>query len=145
MAKVLVLGGGFGGVVAAQRLAEQLCDEHQIKLGSRSQQFVFYPALVRLAFRKYEKEDVSFDLRETMLSRRVNFVEAEVAHIDPFEQKITIAHGEVEGHLPYDYLIFALGRRLATEKITGFFEHAHHLLNVDKAIKFQKAIEHFEE
>ena len=74
----------------------------------------------------------------------MNFVEAEVAHIDPFERKVTIAHGEVEGKLPYDYLIFALGRRLATEKITGFYEHAHHLLNVDKAIKFGKAVEQFQ-
>src|SRR6185503_19323135 len=145
MAKILVLGGGFGGVVAAERLAEQLGDEHQITLVSRSRQFIFYPALVRLAFGKCDVDDVSFDLRQTMLNRRVNFVEAEVAHIDPFERKVTIAHGEVEGKLPYDYLIFALGRRLATEKITGFYEHAHHLLNVDKAIKFGQAIDEFKQ
>ena len=140
MAKVLILGGGFGGVVAAERLASLLSDEHQITLVSRSRNFVFYPALVRLAFGKCQKDDVLFDLRQMMLSRRVNFVEAEVAHVDPFERKVTIAHGEVEGKLPYDYLIFALGRRLATEKITGFYEHAHHLLNVDKAIKFGNAV-----
>jgi sulfide:quinone oxidoreductase len=145
MAKVLILGGGFGGVVAAERMAEQLSDEHQITLISRSRKFVFYPALVRLAFGKCQPEDVSFDLRYTMLNRKVNFVEAEVARIDPFERIITIAHGEVEGRLPYDYLIFALGRRLATERVTGFYEHAHHLLNVDKAIKFGKAIERFHE
>ena len=145
MAKVLVLGGGFAGVVAAERLAEKLSDEHQITLVSRSRQFVFYPALVRLAFGKCDKKDVSFDLRDTMLNRRVNFIEAEVAYIDPGEGKVSIAHGEVEGKLPYDYLIFALGRRLATEKIAGFFEHAHHLLNVDKAIKFGKALEDFDE
>src|SRR6185503_15010142 len=63
-----------------------------------------------------------------------------VAHIDPFERKVSIAHGQVEGKLPYDYLVFALGRRLATEKIPGFYEHAHHLLNVDKAIKFGKEV-----
>jgi sulfide:quinone oxidoreductase len=143
MAKVLILGGGFGGVVAAERLAGQLGDEHQITLVSRSRQFVFYPALVRLAFGKCQKEDVTFDLRHTMLSRRVNFVEAEVAHIDPFERKVSIAHGDVEGKLPYDYLIFALGRRLATEKIAGFYEHAHHLLNVDKALNFGKALDNF--
>jgi sulfide:quinone oxidoreductase len=141
----LILGGGFGGVVAAERLAEQLGDEHQITLVSRSRQFIFYPALVRLAFGKCNPNDVSFDLRHTMLNRRLNFVEAEVAHIDPFDRKVIIAHGEVEGKLPYDYLIFALGRRLATEKITGFYEHAHHLLNVDKAIKFGKAINEFKE
>ena len=145
MAKVLILGGGFGGVIAAERLAEELSDEHQITLVSRSRQFVFYPALVRLVFGKCQKEDVSFDLRQTMLSRRVNFVEAEVAHVDPFERRVSIAHGEVEGKLPYDYLIFALGRRLATERITGFYEHAHHLLNADKAIKFGKAIGEFRE
>lgn len=140
MAKVLILGGGFGGVVAAERLAEQLGDEHQITLVSRSRQFTFYPALVRLAFGKSEAADVSFDLRRTMLNRRINFIEAEVAYIDPFERTITIAHGQVEGKIPYDYLVFALGRRLATERILGFYEHAHHLLNVDKAISFGKAV-----
>lgn len=145
MAKVLILGGGFGGVVAAERLAEQLGDEHQITLISRNRNFVFYPALVRLAFGKCDANDVSFDLREAMLHRRVNFVEAEVAYIHPREKKVTIAHGEIEGNLPYDFLVFALGRRLATERITGFFENAHHLLNVDKAIKFGKAISDFRE
>jgi len=145
MAKVLIVGGGFSGVVAAERLAQELGDEHQITLVSRSRQFVFYPALVRLAFGKCEIGDVSFDLRNTMLSRRVNFIEAEVARLDPFERTVTIAHGEVEGTLSYDYLIFALGRRLATERISGFYEHAHHLLNVDKAIQFGKAIQKFEE
>ena len=145
MAKVLILGGGFSGVVAAERLAQQLGDEHQITLVSRSRQFVFYPALVRLAFGKDEKKAVSFDLRETMLNRRVIFIEAEVAHIDPFERKAIIANGQVEGKLPYDYLIVALGRRLATERIPGFYEHAHHLLNVDKSIQFGKAVENFHE
>jgi sulfide:quinone oxidoreductase len=145
MAKVLILGGGFAGVVAAERLAEQLGDEHQITLVSRSRQFVFYPALVRLAFGKAEPADVSFDLRHTLLNRRINFIEAEVAYIDPSERNVTIAHGQVEGKLAYDYLVFALGRRLATERITGFYEHAHHLLNVDKAISFGKAAKKFQE
>ena len=145
MAKVLVLGGGFGGVVAAERLAEQLGDEHQITLVSRSRQFIFYPALVKLAFDKCGVKDVSFDLRNAMLDRRVNFIEAEVARIDPLARRVTIAHGEVEGNLPYDYLVFALGRRLATERISGFYEHAHHLLNLDKAIKFGKALSNFHE
>jgi sulfide:quinone oxidoreductase len=145
MAKVLILGGGFAGVVAAKRLAEQLGDEHQITLVSRTRYFVFYPALVRLALGKCQRDDVSFDLRRTMLDRRVNFIEAEVARIDTSERLVTIAHGDVEGNLTYDYLIFALGRRLATERITGFYEHAHHLLNVGMAIKFGKAIASFQE
>ena len=143
MAKILILGGGFGGVVAAERLAEELGDDHQITLVSRSRHFVFYPALVKVAFGGCDAKDVSFDLRHAMLDRRVNFIEAEVARIDPGERKVTIAHGEIEGNISYDYLIFALGRRLATERITGFYEHAHHLLNLDKSLKFGKAISNF--
>ena len=145
MAKILILGGGFGGVIAAERLAEQLGDDHQLTLVSRTRNFIFYPALVRLAFGKCQPEDVSFNLRDSILSRRVNFIEAEVARIDPIERKVVIAHGEFEGKLHYDYLIFALGRRLATERITGFHENAHHLLNVDKALKFGKALAQFHE
>jgi sulfide:quinone oxidoreductase len=143
MAKILILGGGFGGVIAAEHLAKQLGDEHQITLVSRSRYFTFYPALVRLAFGKCRQEHVSFNLRESMLSRRVIFIEAEIARIDPFARKVTIAHGDVQGSLPYDFLIFALGRRLATEKIKGFYDHAQHVLNVDKALKFGRAIDQF--
>jgi sulfide:quinone oxidoreductase len=145
MARVLILGGGFGGVVSAESLAQQLGDEHQITLVSRDRRFVFYPALVRLAFGKCEPDDVSFDLRRSMLHRRINFIQAEVARIDPEEREVIIAHGDVSGRLPYDYLVYALGRRLATERVTGFFEHAHHLLDVDGALKFGEAIRNLRE
>jgi sulfide:quinone oxidoreductase len=143
MANIIILGGGFGGVVAAERLAKTLGPEHQITLISRSRQFVFYPAMVRLAFGGCEPEDVSFDLREAMLDRRVRFIEGEVAPLNPYSRSVTLAHGEVTGEMPYDYLIFALGRRLATEQVTGFFEHAHHLLTVEAAMKFGEAIRQF--
>jgi sulfide:quinone oxidoreductase len=145
MANILVLGGGFGGVVAAESLARQIGEEHQITLVSRSRKFVFYPELVRLAFGKCEPDDISFDLREAMLDRRVRFIEAEVARIEPYARRVILAHGEIEGDLSYDYLIFALGRRLATERITGFFEHAQHLLTVDGALKFGEAVRNFKE
>ncbi|HJX89320.1 MAG TPA: FAD-dependent oxidoreductase [Pyrinomonadaceae bacterium] len=143
MAKVLILGGGFAGVIAAQRLARELSDEHEITLVSRDKKFIFYPALVRLAFGGCKTEDVSFDLRKTMLDRRVVFIEGEVARINPDERRVIIAHGEVEGNLVYDYLIYALGRRLATERISGFYEHTRHLMNVDHALRFGKAIDNF--
>ena len=145
MANVLILGGGFGGVIAAESLARQLSKEHQITLVSRSSKFIFYPELVRLAFGKCEPDDISFDLREAMLDRRVRFIEGEVARIKPRSRKIVLAHGDVDGELPYDYLILALGRRLATERITGFYEHSHNLLTLEGALKFGDAIKDFHE
>ena len=145
MANVLILGGGFGGVIAAESLARQLSKEHQITLVSRDSKFVFYPELVRLAFGKCKPQDISFDLREAMLDRRVRFIQAEVARLKPKSRRVVLVHGEVEGELPYDYLIFALGRRLATERITGFYEHSHNLLTLEGALNFGEALREFHE
>ena len=145
MANILILGGGFGGVVAAESLAKRLAPEHQITLVSRANEFIFYPALVRLAFGFCDRDDVSFDLRQAMLDRRIRFLQGEVARLDPHARRAIITHGEFEGELHYDYLIYALGRRLATERVPGFFEHAHHLLNVDAALKFGEAARNFHE
>lgn len=143
MANVLILGGGFGGVVAAERLAKMLGVEHELTLVSRSPRFTFYPALVRLAFGKCEPDDVSFDLRGAMLSRRVRLIEATAARVDPFARKVTLTGGDIVGDIKYDFLLYALGRRLATENVPGFFEHAHHLLSVESALRFGEAVRNF--
>jgi len=56
MANVLVLGGGFGGVVAAEGLAKRLGPEHRITLVSRHREFTFFPSLVRLAFDRCQSD-----------------------------------------------------------------------------------------
>ena len=108
MANILIVGGGFGGVMAAESLANQVSEEHQITLVSRSRKFLFYPDLVRLAFGKCDPDDISFDLREAMFDRRIRFIEGDVARVDPYERRIIMAHGEIEGGIPYDYLIWHL-------------------------------------
>src|SRR5215212_5827903 len=144
MANILILGGGFAGVVAAERLARLLDPaEHQITLVSRSRRFTFYPALVRLAFGECEPDDISYDLRRGVQERGVRFVEATVARVDPSARRVTVTGGDFAGQLAYDYLVYALGRRLATEQVPGFFEHAHHLLSVESALRFGNALREF--
>ncbi len=145
MARILIVGGGFGGVVAAESLVKKLGSDHEITLVSRRRNFLFYPALVRFAFGKYKSEDISFDLREALLDRRIRFVEGEIARINPHERSVTFAHGDLVGEMSYDFLFLALGRRLATEQVTGFFENAHHLLGIEAAKKFGDAIRGFHE
>jgi sulfide:quinone oxidoreductase len=143
MAKILVVGGGFGGIVAAESLAKKLGNGHEITLVSRSNKFVFYPALVRLAFGRATPEDIEFDVREAMADRRITFIQGEIARIHPADKQVTIAHGDLVGDMSYDYLVLALGRRLKTERISGFFEHAHHLLDVESAESFGLAVNDF--
>src|SRR6266496_6358423 len=97
MARVLIVGGGFGGVVAAESLAKKLGRDHEITLVSRSRKFLFYPALVRFAFGRYQVEDISFDLREALLDRRIRFVEGEIARINPHKRHVTFSRGDLIG------------------------------------------------
>jgi sulfide:quinone oxidoreductase len=143
MAKILVVGGGFAGVVAAESLAKQLEGKHEVTLVSRTRQFLFYPALVRFAFGQCTSSDLGFDLREAMFNRGVSFVQAEVARIVSHERKVIVAGGDLTGEMSYDFLLLAFGRRLATERVTGFYENAHHLLTPDATLKFSAAIDNF--
>ena len=141
MANIVILGGGFAGIVAAESLVKRLGDDHQITLISRSRKFIFYPGLVRFAFG--ESEDIEFDIRDAMLDRRIRFVEGEVARVDFAERQISFAHGDFFGKMPYDYLVLALGRRLKTELVEGFYEHGRHILGVQAAQKFGAALKSF--
>ncbi|HKQ77595.1 MAG TPA: FAD-dependent oxidoreductase [Blastocatellia bacterium] len=143
MANVLIIGGGFGGVVAAESLAQRLGPEHQITLVSRHREFTFFPALVRLAFGRCALEDVFYDLERAMLSRRIEFVQAEILSLDHGSRAVIALRGGREVKLSYDYLVFALGRRLAVEQVPGLSLHAHHLLTVGDSLKFREAIKSF--
>jgi len=144
MANILILGGGFGGLMMAERLAKMLGERHRITLISPSQKFTFYPALVRLAFGDCQPEDITFDLIEKSNELAIRFVQGEVIKLKPNLKRVQITGADFDGEISYDYLIIALGRRLATEKIGGFFEYSHHLLGIKAAQKFGEAVNGFE-
>lgn len=144
MANILILGGGFGGLVAAESLSESIGKNHQITLVSPKREFTFYPALVRLAFGDCEPSDITFDLVEKLRQLNVRFVEGEVIGIKANQRRVRVTGKDFDGEIIYDYLIIAMGRRLATEKVKGFFEHSHHLLSVNSALKFGEEVRGFE-
>ena len=141
MKNVVILGGGFAGLVAAEQLCDSLGSEYQITLVSPRREFTFYPGLVRFAFGHIGEKEITFDLSKKLQKMNVRFVEGELLHFNPELHRVKIAGKEFNGSLSYDFLIIAIGRRLATEKIPGFYEHAHHLLGLRAATKFGKAVE----
>jgi sulfide:quinone oxidoreductase len=143
MARIFVAGGGFGGVVAAEALAKRVQGHHEITLLSREREFVFYPALVRLAFGKCRLTDVSFDLPAAMRERGVDFLQAEIAHPDPERQQLVVRSEDSEKSLAYDYCVLAIGRRLAVANVPGLHQYAHHVLSVNAAQRFGDAIQRF--
>ena len=143
MANILILGGGFGGLIVAERLAEKLDLTHQITLVAPNQRFTFYPALVQLAFGECESNDIQFDLAAKLSDLGVRFVQGEAVGFNAERRAVKITGEDFDGEIHYDYLVIAVGRRLATEKVPGFFEYAHHLLGVKAALKFGEAVRDF--
>ena len=144
MAKILILGGGFGGLIAAERLAANLDTTHQITLVAPNRKFTFYPGLVHLAFEECETEYITFDVGAKITDIGVSYVLGEMIRIDTHRKKVEVAGEDLSGEIGYDFLVIALGRRLATEKVGGFFEYSHHLLGTGAALKFRDAVTKFE-
>ncbi|MGE3467535.1 MAG: NAD(P)/FAD-dependent oxidoreductase [Pyrinomonadaceae bacterium] len=145
MANILILGGGFAGLVTAERLAASVDDSHQITLVAPNKKFIFYPGLVQLAFGKCSPEDITFDLSAKLSNLGVRYVQGEMIRIHDKRRKVEIAGDDFRGEIAYDYLVIALGRRLATERVSGFFENAQHLLGVKAAVKFGELVRTFRE
>src|SRR5215475_1854397 len=112
MANIVVLGGGFAGVVAAESLARRLGPKHRITLVSRHREFTFFPSLVRLAFGRIKLGDVFFDLAHAMRSQRAVLMQTEVSGYDPDKRYVVVPRGprgpggRVEQRIAYDYLVF---------------------------------------
>lgn len=143
MANILILGGGFGGLIAAEHLAASLGTEHQITLVAPNRKFTFYPALVHLAFGHCEVDDITFDLFTKLKDLGVRYVQGEMTHIHPQSRKVEVVGEDFRGEIGYDYLVISVGRRLATEKVPGFFENAQHLLGVNAARRFGDLVRDF--
>ncbi len=145
MANILILGGGFAGLIAAERLAASLGKSHQITLVAPNKRFTFYPGLVELAFGECETTDITFDLAQKLRGLGVRFINAELIRLAPENRRATVAGDDLNGEIAYDQLVIAMGRRLATEKVAGFFEYSHHILGVNAAVKFGQAVKQFSE
>jgi sulfide:quinone oxidoreductase len=143
MASIVILGGGFAGITAAETLASAVGGEHEITLVSAGRDFTFFPALVPLVFGDFEPQEIHFDLRAKLAEKRIRFVHGEVIAVEPESRGVRVAGDDIDGVIHYDYLLVAIGRRLAAERIPGFFEHAHHLLGLGPALKFKNAISDF--
>ncbi|MDP2470315.1 MAG: FAD/NAD(P)-binding oxidoreductase [Candidatus Palauibacterales bacterium] len=122
MARVLVLGGGFGGVSTATQLRRRLADEHEILLIDRSSTFVMGLRKLWDLFGIGSIAQGTRDLR-ALESQGIRFERREVLEIDPVRRTITTHRGSLEA----DYLVVALGAEPRPDLVPGLSEHAHNV------------------
>ena len=81
--KVLVLGGNFAGLTAALSVKQELGDDVDVTVVSKSDRFQFNPSFIWIPFGKRKAKDVVFRLAKTFESRGVEFIHGEATKIDP--------------------------------------------------------------
>ena len=100
---ILVLGGGVGGIVAANDLRRRLPARHEIVLVNREETFVFAPSLLWLLVGARRPEQISRPLRR-LVRRGVSVTTGEVERIDADRREVLVG-GRT---LTADFIVIAL-------------------------------------
>ena len=132
---VVVVGGGFAGIVSAKHLAKH---DVPVTLIDRHDYNQFQPLLYQVATAQVETSDVARPLR-TMFSKRhpVQVKMADITDIDPVEKTVTSADGVV---FSGDYLVLAVGAEPNFFDTPGADTHAFPLYSVDDAERLRSRL-----
>lgn len=126
--RILILGGGFGGVYVAVHLGKMLTEaelqETEIALVNRENYIVFQPLLPEVISGSVELNHVIAPIRR--MAPRANLYTRDIESIDPIARSVTLSPGlrPTTLTLSYDHLVIAMGTRLDHSKIPGMREHA---------------------
>ncbi len=131
--KVLVLGGGFGGVFAAKALEKLGRGKLDVELINANNYFVFQPLLPEVAASSIHSADAVVPLRQ--LLRRIQVRQAEVMGIDFDKRKVIVVQGTrlIPVDLHYDELVIAFGTSVDLNRFPGLPEHALTMKNLADA------------
>ncbi|MGD9783440.1 MAG: NAD(P)/FAD-dependent oxidoreductase [Hyphomicrobiaceae bacterium] len=142
MAKIVVLGGGVGGMSAAYEARDMLGRDHAVTLLSDRDYFQFTPSNPWVGVGWRSKEQITIDLPPLMKKQGINFLSTGARQIKPDTNQIELSDGSMLG---YDYLIIATGPELAFDEISGLGpEHyTQSVCTVDHALSAHQKWEAF--
>jgi NADH:ubiquinone reductase (H+-translocating) len=130
--RVLILGGGFAGVGAAQKLKDA---EAEVVLVDRHNYHTFQPLLYQLASGLLETTAVGHSLRD-LVGRQDNTSvhQATVTGVDLGAQEVRL---DGLAPLTYDYLVFGLGAEVNFFGTEGADEHAFPMYTLPHAVRLK--------
>jgi len=137
--RVVVLGGGIGGQVAATRLKQKLGDSARVILVEKSPVFTFSPSLLWLMVGKRTGRSITRDY-SALKRRGIEVIHASVSAIDTAKSEIETESGPIG----YDYLVVALGAVLDSARLPGLAEHTYHPYDLPSAERLRDALKHFQ-
>jgi NADH dehydrogenase len=141
--RVLVLGGGFAGVMTVQELEKQLGRRSDVEIWcvSRDNFMLFTPLLPEVCSGVLEARHVVNPLRRMVRRASTWCITAEVSEIDVTERVVTVTGGDDRPHrLSFDTLVLALGGITHTFGIPGLEEHAMGMKSLADAFSLRNRI-----
>jgi sulfide:quinone oxidoreductase len=144
--KIVILGGGTGGTLMANRLRRLYSrEEADIAVVDKDDAHVYQPGLLFVPFGLAHAEDIMRPRRRQLRSG-VDFHLSDMDHVALDDQRVTLADGTV---LPYDVLIVATGVRLQPEETEGmagdgWLQNVFTFYDVAGATALHDALERFE-
>ena len=132
--RVVIIGGGFGGLHAAQGLAKTAA---KVTLYDRRNYHLFQPLLYQVATAELEPNNIAFPIRK-ILNKQDNCDVAlgEVTSIDLKQRQISVNGGRVS----YDYLVVATGARQSYFGHDEYRACAPGLKSVDDALEIRRRV-----
>jgi NADH dehydrogenase FAD-containing subunit len=128
--EVVVIGGGYAGVMAANRLTRR--EDVTVTLINPRRTFV-----ERLHQVVGGSDDAVVDYRE-VLGERVRLVVDSVTRIDAAGREVTLASG---GTVGYDYLVYAVGSGSADPSVPGAAEFAYPITSLEDAERLRPVLD----
>src|ERR1700746_2045305 len=122
--RVLILGGGFGGLYAALEFEKRRDPNIEVTLISEENFFLFPPMLHEVAASDLDLTHIVNPIRK--LLRHVRFFEGDVQSIDLAARQVVVSHG-FDQHihaLDYDHVVLALGSVTNFYNVPGLAERA---------------------
>lgn len=140
-ARILILGGGFGGLTVANELRDKAegAGEFQITVVDRERSFSM--GLSRLwVLAGYRERDLERSRRD-LVKKGIDFVEEEIVQIEVQNKRVRTESDT----LAYDYLVVALGATPDSSLIPGSADIALNFHEKDDIEQLRQALNHFEE
>lgn len=116
MKKLLILGGGTGGTIMANKMRNELeRDEWEITVVDREKTHFYQPGFLFIPFGHYKKQDV-VKPKNNFIPFGVNFIIQEIDRIEPEQNQVVLSDGVV---LKYNFLVVATGTRIVPGETPG--------------------------
>jgi NADH dehydrogenase len=132
--KVIIIGGGFGGLNAALEMANS---NIEVILIDKKNHHLFQPLLYQVATGGLSPGDISYPLRAAFKkNKNVRVLLEEVLSIDPIKKQIIMRYQSMS----YDYLIVAAGSQHHYFGNDSWGEHASGLKSIRHAVNIRSQI-----